>query len=135
MNATTALATTHAMLAQAVYEQGRHEEAGELALQTAELAAADDIFSQAIWRGVRAKLLARGGPARRTARRSRARRSSLAEPTDFLSLRGDCLLDLAEVLRLGSPDRERESDDTILAASRCMNARATRLRPRAQGRR
>ncbi|HUR84920.1 MAG TPA: protein kinase [Solirubrobacteraceae bacterium] len=115
MNATTALATTHAMLAQAVYLQGRHEEAGALALRTAELAAPDDIFPQAIWRGVQAKVLARDGRAADAAALAQEA-VSLARPTDFLSLRGDSLLDLAEVLRLGSPAAVSESDDTLRAA-------------------
>ena len=46
-------------LAQAVYVQGRYDEALELSRVAEELAAEDDVTSQAFWRSVRAKVLAR----------------------------------------------------------------------------
>ena len=55
------LATTTALLAQAVYAQGRMNEAGELCRTTEKLAAAEDTMTQVIWRGVQAKVLAREG--------------------------------------------------------------------------
>src|SRR5262249_61569963 len=55
------LATTAAMLAQALYEQKRFDEADEQCATAARFAAADDIVTQAIWRGVKGKLLAREG--------------------------------------------------------------------------
>jgi tetratricopeptide (TPR) repeat protein len=94
------LATTAAMLAQALYAQGRFGDAGEqCALAEAE-AAGDDIVTQVIWRGVRAKLLARDGD--REAAVALAREAvALIEPTDLLTHRADALLDLAEVV--GNP--------------------------------
>jgi DNA-binding SARP family transcriptional activator len=91
------LATTTALLAQAVFDQGRMREARELCRMTDDLAAAEDAETQAIWRGVQAKVLAREGrceEAEALARDAVAR----VEPTDLLSHRGDAMLDLAEVL-------------------------------------
>ena len=53
------LSTTAAFLARAVLEQGRDEEAEDLAKLSAQLAAKDDLLSQILWRGVRARVFAR----------------------------------------------------------------------------
>jgi class 3 adenylate cyclase/tetratricopeptide (TPR) repeat protein len=95
------LATTNAMLAQAVYAQGNLGEADELARAAAQAAAAEDIVTQVIWRGVKARLLAREGEldeAEALAREAVA----LVERTDLLSHRADAMLDLADVLRTRS---------------------------------
>jgi tetratricopeptide (TPR) repeat protein len=95
------LATTNAMLAQAVYAQGRYAEAAELCRMAADAGAPEDIVTQVIWRGVKAKLLARhsrGEEAEALAREAVA----FADATDLLSHRGDAMLDLAEVLRTRS---------------------------------
>ena len=107
------LATTNAMLAQAVYAQGRWDEAGELCRMTASAAAPDDIVTQVIWRGVQAKLLARDGD---TAQAEQLARDGLAlvEPTDLVSHHGDALADLAEVLRHAG--RAEDSADARRAA-------------------
>jgi ATP/maltotriose-dependent transcriptional regulator MalT len=99
MNAGDLLATTAAMLAQAVHAQGRVREADELCRVAADAAASDDIVTQAIWRGVKARILAGEGhfdPAETLAREAVA----LIEPTDLLSHHGDAMLDLAEVLQV-----------------------------------
>lgn len=93
----SALATTTAMLAQAVYAQGRIDEAGELCRVTADATAADDIFTQVIWRGVQAKILAVEGRCAEAEALARDAVASIA-PTDLLSQHGDAMLDLAEVL-------------------------------------
>src|SRR5262249_38693147 len=59
------LATTTAMLAQAVYAQGRLDEAADLCAVAAEAGADDDIVTQVIWRGVQAKVLAHRGEGER----------------------------------------------------------------------
>ena len=113
MSDASALATTTALLAQAVYAQGRFDEAGELCRATDRRAAADDVISQAIWRGVQAKILARDGrcdDAEALAREAVAR----VEPTDLLSHRGDAMLDLADVL--GMCDRMDASERAARAA-------------------
>ena len=62
-------------------------------------AAPEDTVTQAIWRGVEAKVLAHDG--RRDEAEALAREAiALIEPTDLLSHRGDAMLDLAEVLRI-----------------------------------
>jgi tetratricopeptide (TPR) repeat protein len=97
MHAGDLLATTTAMLAQAVHAQGRPREAEELCTIAAEAAAADDIVTQVIWRGVEAKVLV--GDRRFDEAEALAREAvALVEPTDLLSHRGDAMLDLAEVL-------------------------------------
>jgi ATP/maltotriose-dependent transcriptional regulator MalT len=98
MNATDALATTTALLAQVVYAQGRLEEAAELCRMTDRHAAAEDTLSQAIWRGVQAKVLVREGSADEAEDLAREG-VALMSQTDLLSLHGDAILDLAEVLR------------------------------------
>ena len=98
MSGKDTLATTTALLAQAVYAQGRLNEAVELCQMTDRYAADEDTISQVIWRGVQAKVLARQDhcdEAEVLAREAVA----LVEPTDLLSHRGDAMLDLADVLR------------------------------------
>jgi ATP/maltotriose-dependent transcriptional regulator MalT len=107
------LATTAAMLAQAVYEQGRHDEAEELCRASEGAAASNDLAAQVTWRGVRAKLRAERG---RTDEAEALAREAvrLAEPTDFLTIRADALLDLAAVLRHSG--QSSEADESIRAA-------------------
>ncbi len=101
------LATTNAMLAQALYAQGEFDEAGELCRRAADGAASDDTVTQVMWRGVQAKILAAGG---RCAEAETLAREGVAlvEPTDMLSYRGDAMLDLSEVLVSGSRAAEAE---------------------------
>jgi tetratricopeptide (TPR) repeat protein len=92
------LATTRAMLAQAVYDQGRLAEVDELCRAAAHGAAVDDIVTQVVWRGVRAKILASEGDCGQAEALAREA-VALVEPTDLLSHHADAMLDLAEVLR------------------------------------
>ena len=103
------LATTAAMLAQALYEQGRYEEAGAQCDVSEAAAPHEDFVTHAMWRGVRAKLLARAG--RREAAEALARDAlGLIERTDLLTHHGDALLDLADVLGLaGRADEAGEA--------------------------
>lgn len=97
------LSTVAAYLAEALYRQSRDEEAGDFTRVSEKAAAPDDFESQASWRAVRAKLMARRGETRKAeALASEAVR--IAEQTDYLDLRGRSLLSLAEVLRLGGQD-------------------------------
>jgi tetratricopeptide (TPR) repeat protein len=94
------LSTTAAMLAQAVLAQGRAEEAEALTQVSERTTAADDIVTQAIWRGTRARALA--GRGRHDEARLLAEEAvALLARTDLLNHRADALCDLAEVLRLG----------------------------------
>jgi tetratricopeptide (TPR) repeat protein len=95
------LATTLAMLAQAVYAQGQLEEAEQLCRMAAGAGAADDVVTQVIWRGVGAKILADKGSSDEAEKLARDA-VALVAPTDLLSHHGDAMLDLAEVLRTNS---------------------------------
>jgi tetratricopeptide (TPR) repeat protein len=102
------LATTAAILAQAVYAQDRPDEAGELCRVSERIGAREDIVTQVMWRGVRARIRARRGDVEEgeTLAREAVR---LAEPTDWLVLRADALLELAEVVTLGGKPAEAEA--------------------------
>jgi len=94
------LSTTAAMLAQAVLAQGRGEEAEALTRVSERTTAPDDIVTQAIWRGTRARALASRGK-HDEARPLAEEGVALLARTDLLNHRADALCDLAEVLRLG----------------------------------
>jgi DNA-binding SARP family transcriptional activator len=97
------LTTLAAVLARILYAQGRYDEADRYTTVSAR-AVVDDTVSQMMWRGVRARLLAQKGAAREAVELATAA-VSLAEPTDFLLLHADALLDRAKVYaRLGRPD-------------------------------
>jgi tetratricopeptide (TPR) repeat protein len=93
----SALATTTALLAQAAYAQGRLAEASARCQTVERIAAPEDTMTQAIWRGVQAKVRAREGRCAE-AEELAASAVALVEPTELVSHRGDALLDLAEVL-------------------------------------
>jgi class 3 adenylate cyclase len=95
------LSTLAAILADAVYEQGRHAEAERLAASSAESAGAADIYSQALVRSVRAKILAQRG-ATDEADRLAAEAVALADTTDFLNLQAQTRVAYVEVLRAAS---------------------------------
>jgi DNA-binding SARP family transcriptional activator/tetratricopeptide (TPR) repeat protein len=101
------LATTAAMLAQALHAQDRLQEADTFCQVSERTAAAEDLPTQVKWRGVRAKLL--GWEGRTVEAAALAREAvRLAAPTDMLTMRADALLDLAEVLRLSGPSAEAD---------------------------
>jgi len=92
-------ATQAGALAEALYSQGRLEDASELCRRCAERAASDDLSAQILWRSVSAKVNAREGEAAQAEVRVREA-VDLAARTDALNWNGEALLDLAEVLRL-----------------------------------
>jgi tetratricopeptide (TPR) repeat protein len=101
-------ATTAAFLAQALCEQQRDDEALRFVREAKGLAGADDVYTQVVWRGALAKVLARRGERDRA--RERAEEAvELAEGTDGLNLQGDAYLDLAEVQSAEDPSTARES--------------------------
>ena len=91
------LSTTAAFLARSILEQGRDAEAEEFANVSARLAESDDLLSQILWRGVRARVLARRAEIREAEALAREA-VTLAEATDFVNHRADALLDLSHVL-------------------------------------
>jgi tetratricopeptide (TPR) repeat protein len=61
MGATGVRSTNAAVLAAALYEQGRDDESGQYVQVCRDTAAAEDYISQVLWRAVEARLLARRG--------------------------------------------------------------------------
>ncbi len=102
MGRADALATTTAMLAQAVLAQGRIDEAGELCAAAARATAPDDVFTEVIRRGVQASVLARQG-ACAEARELADSALEMTAATDLLTQHGDAMLRLAEVTHECSP--------------------------------
>jgi predicted ATPase/class 3 adenylate cyclase len=93
------LSTTVARLGDALYRQGRFEEAELCTRISDENAARDDYVSQVLWRSVRAKAVVsegRLGEGEELATQA----VSIAEDTDNIDLHADALMALAEVLRL-----------------------------------
>ena len=98
MGERTVLSTTVALLAQALLAQQDEQQAERFAALSEELAAADDLVTQVLWRGVRARTLAGRGlieEAERLARQA----VELAERSDFVNDRGDAVFNLAIVQR------------------------------------
>jgi class 3 adenylate cyclase len=99
------LSTSVGMLAQALYELGRFDEANASAARAAELGASDDAMTQMLWRQVQAKILARRDEPDE-AERLAVEAIAVGAETDMLSSLGDAYSDLAEVLTLA----DRTSD-------------------------
>ena len=109
------LSTSAAMLAQAIYAQGRTDEAVRFCDVSEQIAAADDLSTQVLCRSVRGKILARQG--RGEDGKALAREAvRLVERTDLLTQHGDALLDLAEVLWLNPRPTAQEERALALKA-------------------
>jgi DNA-binding SARP family transcriptional activator len=95
------LSSAAALLARLLYAQQRYAESEQYCRISEETASADDVVSQVLWRGTRAKVLARAGV---TTDAEQLVNSGVAqaEATDFLMLHGDALGDRAEVLAIMS---------------------------------
>jgi tetratricopeptide (TPR) repeat protein len=108
------LGTTAAMLAQAVYAQGRADDADALCDVSERHCAAEDLVTQAIWRGVRARILAERG-ALEEAEAVGREGVALVARTDALIEHGDALLALAEVHdRRACPNEARTAVERAL---------------------
>ena len=103
------ISTTAAYLAEALRQQGNLAEALAFAARSAEIAADDDIYTQALWRSTRARAL--DGPATSDESERLAQEAvTLALETDDPSIQADMLLAQADVLiRQGSVDPARRS--------------------------
>jgi tetratricopeptide (TPR) repeat protein len=91
------LSTEAGILAEALYAQGRSDDVEARLRVVEEAAGSEDVYSQALLRGIKAKLLAgRGEPeeAERLGREAVA----IAAPTDFLFIQSFALLSLGEAL-------------------------------------
>jgi len=102
------LSTIAGELARAVYAQADYDEAHRLSVSAQRLAADEDIISQALWRMVRAKVLAQRGTlpeAQRFARKA----VELLQPTGDLVSKAEALMDLAEVLQFAGAVEEAQA--------------------------
>ena len=93
------------MLAQALYELGRLDEAETWAAHAADIGSSDDLTTQMLWRQVKAKVSARRGnptEAERLARQALA----IGRETDMLTYVADAYSDLGEVLSLAGRANE-----------------------------
>jgi ATP/maltotriose-dependent transcriptional regulator MalT len=112
------LSTIAGELARALYAQGRYDESFAMTEIAEELSAGDDVGSQALWRSVRARLLARRGHL--TEALALAEEAvQLLEPGDTLVRKADALVDLADVLsEAGFPEDSRRRLDEAVALLR-----------------
>lgn len=92
------LSTTAALLARSILLQGRDDEAEELTNVSARLADHSDLLTQILWRGIRARVLARRAQAQKAEALAR-QAVALAQGTDFINYKADALLDLSHVLK------------------------------------
>ncbi|HEU4979174.1 MAG TPA: adenylate/guanylate cyclase domain-containing protein [Solirubrobacteraceae bacterium] len=128
------LSTVCGILAEAIYAQGRYEEAETFTRESEEAAGAEDAYSQVIWRSVRAKCLARQGGAEAVALALASESVRLAEGTDSLDLRRHALTSQAEALALFGRAAEAEAaiEQAVRLAEQKRNlagARAARAAP------
>jgi len=112
------------MLAKATYEQGRYDEAEELSREAERSSRPNDVHSHIVWRGTRAKILARRGDFEAAEKLARDA-VEYAEASDFLHSHADALTDLAEVLALAG--RPEESASAIEGAIRLHEAKGNVL--------
>ena len=116
------MSTTAGMLAEALYAQGRLEEARRMTEEAQAAAGADDIDAQARWRAARAKVLARRGQFP-TARALLDEATVLVSPTSWAALQAEILLARAEADRLaGAPEQAGASLRAALRISQDRHA-------------
>ena len=109
MGETFFLSTMAAMLARAVREQGRDDEALELTRLAEKNAAPDDIDAQVLWRSVRAPILARAGAIQEAEAMARVA-LDMAQQTEVPDLHATAWMELAAVMRLAArEDAAREA--------------------------
>jgi ATP/maltotriose-dependent transcriptional regulator MalT len=92
--------TVACFLAEALYRQGRLDEAEQFALEGAALASADDLVTQNRTRAIQAKVLAQRGETA-LAERLAHEAVEIVARTDSYGEHGEALRDQAEVFRLG----------------------------------
>lgn len=117
------LSTMAALLALLVREQGRDAEALELSLMAECKTAEDDIITQAMWRSVRAPILARSGELEQAETLARAAVALFAE-AEAPGFQGDAMFSLAAVLRAAG--RKDEAAQAAAQALALFNAKGDR---------
>jgi len=114
------LSTVAGILAEAIFVQGRHEEAYRFTEVSEESAGVDDVYSQLLWRSVRAKCLGRQGDTG-AALRIAGECDDLLAATDALDLRRHVRMCQAEVL--AGAGRAADAERAIRAAIRDAEAK------------
>jgi predicted ATPase len=103
-------------LANALYMQGRYEEAAQLTRECEEACRPNDVHSQILWRSIRAKVLARWGELDEALALGHEA-VTIAGDSDFLPARAGALEDLSKVLYMAGHKKEaRGTLDTAIAA-------------------
>jgi len=106
MNEAYFRSTISALLARVLWDLGSDEEARSFAHISRELADADDVYSQVLWRMVEAKYLARSGQGEEGVDFARGALALLDKSVD-IELKADSLLDFADVLVLAGREHEQ----------------------------
>lgn len=115
MGETYYLSTMAALLSRLVRDQGRDDEALAFSRTAEQATAADDLDSQALWRAVRAPIVARRGDHALAEDLARTA-VELVTRTEAPGLQADALAELAEVLKLaGKFDDARRANDQAIA--------------------
>jgi len=110
------ISTIAGFLAEAIYRQGRLEEAQSFAELCERYAAADDVISQVLWRSVRAKVAAQRASTQE-AERMIGEAVAMMEGTDWLDELGASQLDRAEIL-----ERSGKLEPAKTAAQQALDA-------------
>jgi len=106
-------------LAEALYQQGRLDEAEPYCELSKELGASDDAVTQAGWRAVRAKILAARGELEEAEAMVR-QAVEIASETDQLDFRAQISLDLATVMQAaGRAEEARRAAESALDDFEC----------------
>jgi class 3 adenylate cyclase/tetratricopeptide (TPR) repeat protein len=106
--------TMAALLSRVVRDQGRDEEALALSRKAEETTAADDVESLALWRSIRAPILARAGKVEEAESLARSA-VELSKGSDAPQMQADTLYELAAVLmEAGRRAEAREAVDAAL---------------------
>jgi len=101
------LSTVAGELARVLYAQGRPDEAEQMSQEAQQLADADDIASQMLWRTVQAKVIAHRGNCDDALALVREA-VDLLTATDAVSAQTETLVDLAEILRCAGRDKDAD---------------------------
>jgi hypothetical protein len=112
------LSTLAIFLGDAVYAQGRYDEAFGLTQMSREAASPEDVTPQMFWRALRAKVLATRGATSEAESLGRDA-VEVGRKADCIDMQGDVLMDLSEVLRLaGRPHAAREAAEEAFSRYR-----------------
>ena len=109
------MSTMAALLSRVVRDQGRDDEALAFSRIAEGATAADDIESLALWRSIRAPIVARAGNLAEAESLARSA-VELSQHSDASQLQADTLSELAAVLKIaGRIDEARQSIDSAIA--------------------